>query len=91
MTVNAVRDSQTEETVRELLDRFDEEAAGELLVDVMCMTGHLRKLVLCEAGRDMDTGLAVVKLAIVLTRHRALLFRAIAEDWNLLRIIQELY
>lgn len=49
------------------------------------------RVMMCEAGEDPETALAVVKLALFLKEHPAVKFAAIVEDWDLPRIVRELY
>jgi hypothetical protein len=63
---------------------------GEWLADIARQVSTPR-ITIAEAGDDMATGLAVVKLALVLKGRPVVLFRSIVEEWDLPTIVRELY
>ena len=64
--------------------------AGEYLHHVAEMVGG-KRITIAIAGNDLETELAVVKLALVLKNKPLTKFRAIMEDWDMEDIVRELY
>lgn len=64
--------------------------AGEGLAEIAKQVSGSR-IMIADAGPDPNTAIAVVKLALFLKSKPVTQFRSIVEEWDLPRIVRELY
>lgn len=70
------------------------ETKGELLADLASVLIQDKRIFDVEMTGDKDrdeTAIARVKLALDLRKHPVILFKSIVENWDLSRIVRELY
>ena len=76
--------------IREILSEY-KATEGEIIASAMQSISNSR-ITECIVGKaDIEFGMARVKLGLFLKKNLAMLFKAIVEDWDMVRIVREVY